>query len=279
MKKFTRFRTVIFSRHPSHDKLRGKLPLLPFRSVIRLGSTTPSNPRLNRIELNSIESVKISSNKLLMKQKFTEAGVKTADWWTFGGGDIMLKNSSDNQNRDDISTLPYPIVVKHIRGSRGTGNYKIDNQEQLKQWIVGKTLFNYIAEAYTTMNREYRLHVSKNGCFYTCRKVLKSDTPEYQRWFRNDSNSNWLVADNESFDKPVNWDLIVEDCKKALTAIGADILAFDVKVQSAKKANGVVRENPEWIILESNSAPSMGAITLIKYLTEIPKLLLDKYGK
>lgn len=266
MKKFTKFRTQVFSRHPSHSDLRTKLPLLPFRSVVRLGSTTVSNPKLNRIELNSIESVKISSNKLLMKTKFDEAGVSHAIW-------------SKNNDNDSINNLNFPIIAKHIHGSRGTGNYKLDSLEQFQQWITGKNLNNYIFEKYYSYNREYRLHISKNGCFYTCRKVLKSDAPEDQRWRRHDDICNWIKEENPLFDKPVNWDQIVSDCVKALKAIGADILAFDVKVQSAKKANGTIREEPKYIILESNSAPSFGEVTLEKYLNEIPKLLKEKYGK
>ena len=80
LKKYKLFRPLILSRHPSHSILRAKnqtLPLLPFRSVIRLGSTTESDGRL---EINTAQAVKNSASKLLMKQKFTEAGVKTAQW-------------------------------------------------------------------------------------------------------------------------------------------------------------------------------------------------------
>ena len=56
----------------------------------------------------------------------------------------------------------------------------------------------------------------------------------------------------------------------------ADILAFDVKVQSNKTSKGTRRTNPKWIILESCSAPSFGEITTEKYLIEIPKVLIKK---
>ena len=42
-KKYTLFRPMIRSRHPSHSILRNRfkhLKLLPFKSVIRLGSST-----------------------------------------------------------------------------------------------------------------------------------------------------------------------------------------------------------------------------------------------
>ena len=53
---------------------------------------------------------------------------------------------------------------------------------------------------------------NEHHCIYTCRKVLKNDTPENQRWFRNDSNSAWYLETNPKFDKPVNWDSIIDEC-------------------------------------------------------------------
>ena len=258
---------MIRSRHPSHDDLRRNLNKLPYRSVVRLGSTTELND--NRIEINTVDSVKKSSNKLLMKACFQNNNVKTADWLSLNINEINGVLNWCNEK--------YPIVAKHIYGSRGTGNYKLDTREQLEQWLQGKNFNNYIFEKFYSYSREYRLHVTKYGCFYTCRKMLKSDTPENNRWFRNDSNSVWVLEDNELFDKPVNWEQIVEECVKALTSVGLDIGAIDLKVQSKLKSNGNVRENPDFIILETNSAPSFGEITLIKYKEELNKLIKLKY--
>src|SRR5690606_37664702 len=128
----------------------------------------------------TVEAIKNSANKLLMKQCFTKHGVKTADWWVIQEHvDILAyPNNAEQYNEGiNLSDLPYPIVAKHIFGSRGTGNYLLKSKEELEAWLPGKTLSNYIFEKYYNYNREYRLHVSKDGCFYTCRKMLKSDTP------------------------------------------------------------------------------------------------------
>lgn len=284
--KITAFRPQIKSRHPSHSILRNSLPKLPVRSVVRLGSLTEFEDvaKGTRIEINSVQAIKNSSNKLLMKQCFSKADVRTADWWTiYKGGDefkgVLL--TCKNNNEEPLNTfkdLPFPIVAKHIYGSRGEGNFKLDNQQQLEQWLRGKTLTNYIFEKYYNYSREYRLHVNKNGCFYTCRKMLKEDTPADKRWFRNDSNSVWVVEGNPQFDKPVNWNTIVGECVKALNAVGLDFSAFDVKIQSSKTEKGKIRENPEFIIIESNSAPSFGDITAQKYIDVLPQMIIDKYN-
>ena len=282
LKKYKLYYPRIYSRHPSHSILRAKnqtLPLLPFRSVIRLGSTTVSDGRL---EINTTEAVKNSASKLLMKRKFTEAGVKTAEWWTlYYGGDefegILLSCKFNNEEpyNDPLSHFSYPLVAKSHFGSRGVGNTKFNTKEELEAWLPNKNLNNYIFEEFCKMTREYRLHITKFGCFYTCRKLVKNDAPE-GTWQRHDDVCNWVLEENPSFKKPKNWNAIVADCVKAKDALGLDICAFDVGVQGAK--DGVERENPEWVIFESCSAPSFGNVTGQKYIEILPKLLIDKYN-
>ena len=271
--KFTKFRPQIKSRHPSHSILRTNLPLTPFKSVIRLGSTTEIYDTVahggKRIEINTVDAIKISSNKKLMKQAFIQADVCTADMWTDGA-----LNDWANEN--------FPIVAKHIYGSRGEGNTLLHNMEQLNKWINNKNLSNYIFEKFYNYALEYRLHVTEDGCFYTCRKALKSDTAEEESWYRNDSNCVWLLESNPQFNKPNSWNDIVEDCVKALKHIKADILSFDVRVQSATKGNGKPREYQEYILLECNSASSLSStnddisIVATKYIEILPKLIIKK---
>lgn len=283
VKKISSFRPKVRSRHPSHSPLRTRLPLLPFRSVVRLGSTTIESDVValggNRIECNTVQAVKNSASKLLMKRCFTRAGVQTPDWFTIthlgGGYDIRVEKNPDMNI--SIAELPYPIVAKHIHGSRGTGNYKINNQAELRSWLRGKTLSNYIFERFYSYNREYRIHVTAAGYFYTCRKMLKRDADESNSWQRHDDNCVWIVEENPAFEKPVNFNRIVQDCVTALNAVGLDIGAFDVKVQSANDSKRVRRTNPEWIVIESCSAPSFGEITTVKYIEQIPIVLRRKY--
>jgi glutathione synthase/RimK-type ligase-like ATP-grasp enzyme len=279
----SKFRVKIRSRHSTHDPLREKLGRTPVRTIVRLGSSypTPQNGR-NYLEVNTVEAIKNSANKLLMKQCFQAGEVRTADWWRYAQASQTSHQFfiGNGEALNDITEMKFPIVAKHIFGSRGTGNYLLKSQAELEAWLPGKTLANYIFEKFYSYNREYRIHVTAQGAFYTCRKLLKNDTPQDKRWFRNDSNSNWIVETNESFDKPVNWDAIVAESVKALNAIGLDFGAVDVRVQSAsketKKKGEVVRENPDFIIIEINSAPSFGDITLEKYLEEIPKIIASK---
>lgn len=287
-----KFKPMILSRHPSHNIFRRRyknLPLLPVRSVIRFGSTTDVSDSVSnggsRVEVNTIQSIRNASNKLLMKQKFTEAGVKTADWWvvTKSVHDVFTFLKSDNDsNRFKLEDLPYPIVAKRIYGSRGQGNTLIKTKEELHNWMQGRTLSNYIFEKFVNYALEYRLHVTKEGCFYTCRKALKKDCPEDQKWRRHDDTCVWFLEENPEFKKPNSWDDIVSDCVKALKEIGADVLSFDVKVQSDVKKDGSPREYQKYILIECNSASSMGtyegapSICAEKYLKILPKIILSK---
>ena len=279
------FYPIILSRHPSHRVFRHSEALKKLcnkRSVIRFGSSTELTDVFSvnktRVELNTVEAIKNSASKLRMKNCFTEAGVKTADWWKLesmaGGVNVITPNNPDMNM--DLSQLPFPLIGKHIFGSRGRGNSFIKTVEELQAWVKGKDLSNYIIEKYYNFIREYRLHVSKNGCFYTCRKMLKQDTPEDKKYQRHDDNCVWIIEENPLFDKPTNWDAIIAESVKALKSTGLDFGAIDLRVQSAKDSKGKVRPAPEFIIIEINSAPSMGDITIIKYNEELPKLINSK---
>lgn len=279
----SKFSIKIRTRHPSQMPLRKLLPQSNIRAVVRFGSSTPVNEVYPKfagkrpiVEINLVDAVKVSANKLLMKQAFTNAGVITSDWWVINGNILTsMKVAAESITFDKA---PYPIVAKHIFGSRGTGNTLLSNQQELEAFIKNKDLSKYIFEKYYAYNREYRLHVTKNGCFYTCRKMLKSDVPKEKRWFRNDQNSVWIVEDNPQFDKPINWDDIVADAVKALVSVGLDVGALDVRVQSSKNSDGEVIANPKWIIIETNSAPGLADVGLQKYVDIIPQLIAEKNG-
>lgn len=271
------FQMRIRSRHPSHDVLRKGVPKLTFRSVLRLGSTTEVDGTVedggNIVEINSIEGIRNSSDKKRMKDCFMNADAKTAEWFIVDNSGRFQKQLNDGTSKQvSKDDLPYPIVAKHRRGSRGTGNYKLDTRAKLDAFLQGKTVSDYIFEKFYTYSREYRAHVTSEGCFYTCRKMLKDGTAQENKWQRHDDNCVWIREENELFDKPSTWNNIIADCVKCLEALGLDIGAFDIKVQSAKDKKGVKRPSPEWIIIESCSAPSFGEVTAQKYIEVLPKL-------
>ena len=278
-KKYTLFRPMILSRHPSHDVLRlkhKKIAALPYRSVIRFGSSTEVEDSVakggNRIEINTVNAIKISANKLLMKQKFVEAGVKTAEWLPGSTGKAVV-----------LETIGFPMVIKAHHGSKGRGNTLIKNEDDWNDWWTkNNSSSNYIFEKFMNFGHEFRLHVTEDGCFYTCRKALRKDVPEEEKWHFHDSTCVWFLETNENFHKPNSWNDIVSDCVKALKAVGADLLSFDVRVQTPRDKDGNLRPYQEYILLECNSASSMdngtGEVSVCaqKYIDEIPKIIIRK---
>lgn len=266
---------MIRSRHPSHSGLRRALSKLNFRSVIRFGSSTVIEDNIKRVELNSIEAIANSSSKLKMKKCFSEHNVKTAEW---------IQYSDIEQLNEFIKKVEFPIVAKSHNGSRGRGNTLLKNIKELDDFLQSRpnNLNSYIFEKYYNYNKEYRLHVTKDGCFYSCRKMLKQDFKDHPNaWQRHDDNCVWMLLESENFDKPNNWDLpngIIENCVKALISCGLDFGACDLRVQNNTDKDGNRRENPEFIVVEINSAPSFGEVTLQKYKEVLPKLLMNKYN-
>ena len=266
-----KYNPMIRSRHPSHAGLRRGLPKLPFRSVIRLGSLThledEHSRKGNRVELNPIAGIKNSSNKLKMKQCFTTEGVKTAEW-------IYSLNELDIINW----LKEYPVVAKSHMGSRGKGNTLLKTEQEARAFIRSHDLSHYIFEKYYNYNKEYRLHVSADGCFYTCRKMLQQQFKDHPNaWQRHDDNCVWILEENPNFDKPANWSIIVEHCVKALKSCDLDFKACDLRVQNNVDKDGSHRHNPDFIVVEINSAPSFGEVTLQKYKEVLPQLLMRKF--
>jgi len=256
------------SKNPSAAELKALLRIVrtnkPF--VVRLGSRTPLEeimPRMHSrtVEINSIEGITNSRNKISMKDLFDEAEVKTAKWTPM----IELDGMEEPW---DI----FPSIIKHVGSHSGEGIFLMNNQEELNQWrSEHANLSSYMMEQYHSFSKEYRLHVTAEGCFYTCRKMLKADATE--RWHRHDNNSVWILEENELFEKPSNWDDVVAECVKALNAVGLQTGACDVKIQSEKgKRAGFV---PDFIVMEINSAPSMGSGTTIKYAEQLTKMIRE----
>ena len=250
------YRLKVRSKNHSCAPLREALVRRP--TILRLGSTTPTNQITKRrdcLELNTPEACRLSGNKILMKKVFVDAGVKTAEYFTLKRG---FKPSDVKEYFNRFGT----IIAKHKHSSKGNGIFLLENYDDFKNMIRDNNYTDFVFEKYYNYNKEYRLHVTDH-CFYTCRKMLKRDAED--RWHRHDSNSVWILEENPSFDKPENWDDIVNDCIRAKNALGLDICSFDVKCET-KKAR------PDWIILESNSASALGEIGVQKYKDEIYRL-------
>lgn len=245
----------VLSRHPSHKPLRNERIRTSVPTVLRLGSET--DWRRAEIEINTVAAVQNSASKSRMKRCFIQAGVITPKFYTRAS----LQRLTNAQKEEAL-----PIIGKRVFGSRAQGMVKLDTLAQLNEFLATHNN-GYLYEEFVNYSREYRLHVSTRGvCFYSCRKMLRNEITE-RRWLRNDSNSNWIMeTTTELFNKPVTWNAIVADCVRALNAVGLDVGACDVKVAKDGRHS----------IIEINSAPSFGDITLQKYITEVKELIKIK---
>ncbi len=261
------YRPKLRSKNTSCESLRPRnrgLGVFPVRSIVRLGSQTLTEKvfpnfygKTPIVEINTVDSIQNSRSKLLMKACFANADVKQANWW-----------DSDKALANDEKSIQFPILAKRVFGFKGHGMVKLDNKEQLEEWLSKNSTSGYYFEEFKNYAREYRLHVTKDGCFMAWRKLRKSDSEE--RWFFNSSNCNWVGENHELFDKPTNWNVIEQHCVNALNAVGLDIGSCDLRIQSAKK------ENPDFIVVEINSAPSLGENGVKIYGDVIKSLINDK---
>lgn len=261
--KMKNFRVSVRSKNTTCKPLRELT--FPVKVIYRMGSQTPTSAitkQTNVIEINTPKACELSGNKILMKQRFTRSNIPTAPWF------VVSPNDVNHQKVQHFLDKWKTIIIKHKHSSKGNGIYLITSLEDYLNIlpVLQYPITSYIFERYYTYSKEYRIHVNKNGCFYATRKMLTYDAEV--RWHRHASNTVWVLEDNELFNKPNNWEDIVTSCVNALKSLELDVAAFDVKVQT--------KENPKYIILESNSAPALGVHAISIYKQMITNYIYEK---
>jgi glutathione synthase/RimK-type ligase-like ATP-grasp enzyme len=244
----------IRTKNPSAAPLRRSI-FVNKRAIVRLGSRTPSRqiyPTQSFVEVNTIESIENSRDKLRMKECFSRYDVKQAEWLTLDQAPITRM-------------ADFPYVGKQIIGFKGHGMQLIENDDQLRTFL--RTHNNsYFIEKFYNYAREYRIHATSDHSFLSWRKLRRADAE--QRWFFNSTNCNWVGEDHELFQRPNNWDELCNAAVMAVRSVGLDIGAVDIRVQS--------RNNPDYIVCEVNSAPQLGEIGIEHYRREITNIINNK---
>lgn len=240
------FKLRVFSPNTSCAPLRS----IPFnrRVLLRLGSTTPLVSKYDYLEINTIEGVRMSGNKIAMKRAFDRANIIHSEWIS----------SSNKANIYKFLALHKIIIAKHKHSSKGKNIYYIDSSKALDELCDKVDISNFVFEKYYFFPNEYRVHIDVNhGCFYTCKKVLKQDA-EVQ-WHKHADNSIFvLITKNHKL--PECWEKMVNDCIKALKQMKLTIACFDV----------LCGDN-NYIIVESNTAPSLASYGITYYSNHLKK--------
>ena len=244
----------IRTKNPSAAPLRRSI-FVNKRAIVRLGSRTPSRqiyPTQSFVEVNTVESIENSRDKLRMKECFSRYDVKQAEWLTLDQAPITRM-------------ADFPYVGKQIVGFKGHGMQLIENVDQLRDFIRTHNS-SYFIEKFYNYAREYRIHATSDHSFLSWRKLRRADAE--QRWFFNSTNCNWVGEDHELFQRPNNWDELCNAAVMAVRSVGLDIGAVDIRVQS--------RNNPDYIVCEVNSAPQLGEIGIEHYRREITNIINNK---
>jgi glutathione synthase/RimK-type ligase-like ATP-grasp enzyme len=277
MLKTKGFSTQIRTKNFTSAPLRGEIGRFPVRSIVRLGSRTPNSKAFPKalsgakiIEINTVQSVENSRSKLLMKACFKAADVPQSRWFTYAqvANGSSFHEQGANMDVVTIENLPYPMLAKRICGFKGHGMAKLDDVAQMREWLRNNSVVGYYFEQFMNYAREYRLHCTQDKCFMVWRKLRKADADN--RWFFNSSNCNWVGENHNLFDRPSNFDAIVVDCIKAIKAVGLEVGSFDVRIQSS------TQRNPAYILVEVNSAPSLGEQGVEIYKEVIKDLITKK---
>lgn len=241
------------TKNPTAAPLRRSI-VVPVRAVVRLGSRSATEAcfpgRRDVIEVNTVESIENSRDKLRMKNCFSRYDVPQAEWKTIG---------------DPHPFTTFPLVGKQIVGFKGHGMQLIENADQLRTFMRTHG-DSYFIERFYNFAREYRIHATRDHAFLSWRKLRRSDATE--RWFFNSTNCNWVGEAHDLFQRPNNWIELEAAAVNAVRAVGLDIGAVDIRVQS--------NDNPDYIVCEVNSAPALGEAGVVAYRNEIRNIIINK---
>ena len=270
---FAQIRTKNSSAYPLRRDI-----IVPERTIVRLGSRTPSSiiyPRGTRfMEINTVESIENSRDKLRMKECFSRANVPQAEYYEARGNNTTqireLSGDYDGHPEDtikEVEQMTYPLVGKLVVGFKGHGMQLINNAEELRTWLRTHNNGQYYLEKFYNHGREYRLHATQSRVFLSWRKLRRNDSD--QRWFFNSTNCNWVGEEHELFNRPSNWDEICTAAINAIRSVGLDIGCADIRVQA--------KNNPRFIVCEVNSAPALAEVGLAAYKSEIQLIANEKF--
>ena len=268
--KTVRIRTKNFSANPLKQNI-----FTDKRVIVRLGSTTPTEKIFSKAfvkklpihEINTVNAIQNSRSKLLMKVCFAESNIPQAEWWIPEQDEHEIIFWTGSKTKAiSIEKLPYPILAKRIFGFKGRGMIKLDNKEELFNWLKAHTNFDgWFLETYYNYSREYRLHCTQKEVFMVWRKLRINDTKN--RWFFNSSNCNWIGENHKLFNKPSNWKEVEKAAIDALMSVGLDLGAIDIRIQSSRE------DSPKFIVCEVNSAPALGEQGIEQYSQIIKKII------
>lgn len=240
------FKLRVFSPNKSCAPLRS----IPFtrRVLLRLGSTTELVSKYKYLEINTIAGVKTSANKITMKRAFDIAKVTHSEWISSVNKDAIRK----------FFSLHKILIAKHKHSSKGKNIYYIDSLESLEDLLRTVNIKDFVFEKYYFFPNEYRVHIDVNhGCFYACKKVLKEDADV--EWHKHADNSIFVLVTKEHV-LPECWQKIINDCIKALKEMQLTIACFDI-----------LCSNNDYIIVESNTAPSLATYGITYYSNHLRK--------
>lgn len=280
------YKTLILSSHPTHNIISKILPKQTFPSLLRLGSKTLVDKKY--IECNSLNSIKNTSNKLLMKCILLKNNINTPELYvcylnrlrldgTIEFINIVdLKNTTEGKRiigeKTNIMELNYPIIAKMHFKSKNNKVVILENSNQVEEFVKTNNVRKYIFERYRNFRREYKVYATQNGIFCIQRKKRNYNSKSiWNTNFKESTlttifNGEWL-SDNEII--PCFNEMNIH-CLQALKAFDMDICSFDIKVKN---------DGDVFTIINANSGDAISEEVIPLYAKQVKEVLIKKYEK
>lgn len=195
-----------------------------------------------------------------MKILFDQNNIPSPKWYFVDSNGVRNGFTGELVNTNDVR---FPLVGKVKYHAKGEGMVKIDSMEELSSFIRENRGYHF--EEFFNGTREYRIHCSPllEDEIFSVRKVRTKNEDGELPWHFHLNQGAFL----KDFEKPSNWNQIVQASKDAVAALGMDIGAVDVRTS---------RRGDRFVIIEVNSSPGMADNTESHYRDAIIKILSIK---
>lgn len=246
---------------------------LSFPTIVRFGSTTVlDDVRSNggrRVELNTVEGIKNTSNKEKMKQLFIGVDIPTSNLYIcHRNAENIQLYTKEGYKAVELKNLKFPLVAKRKYHQKSIGMELLSTLDEFKEFLVSENARTntYHYEQFFNGSVEYRIHASPHldKEIFSVRKVRAQKEDGSYPWMFNLEQGGFLME----FDKPKNWDNIVKSVKASIASLGMDMGAADVRTS---------KDGTKFVIIEINSAPGVGENTASAYANAIKEILTKKY--
>ncbi len=203
----------------------------------------------NKTVIDAVVGEKYIAGKMYESYLLSQAGINSP---------LTMQIFLDENKKEIIEKIKFPIVAKPIIGSKGRGVQKIENQEDLEKFKIIEDTDKFLFQEYIPISYDIRVFVVGNKALGAMKRIVGKDD------FRSNAS---LGSEVEKIELT---DALEKIAVSAAKAYEYEVAGVDV----------IIHENKEYI-LEVNNAPQWMAFKKVVGINPAEEIIgysINKYN-